>query len=255
MRTISMTLVVLLGACASPSGAMKKAQTPQLTAIAEWEDRRAPGELAQWARTSEEAAVRRRAFLALGRLQLPSTAGVIVDGLGDADASVRAEAAFAAGLLGQSWVPLPVDAKTRLTDGLLARELVETDAPARLMILEAMGRVSTPPLIERLVDRLGANVAERARAAVALGVAQRSKAVLPDRAFPVLADLLTKSQPDEVRFGAVYALVTSKNASSRAALLTALTDASPEVRAQAAKGLGDVGTDADVPVPGTVVGT
>lgn len=247
MRTFLIGSVVVLGACASQSGATKKA-APRLAAIMELEDRRALGELPQLAAHGEAPAVRRRAFLALGRLQLPSTAGVIVDGLADADSQVRSEAAFAAGLLGQSWVPLPEDAKTRLTNGILAREEVETDAATRLALLEAMGRVATPALVERLVERLGASPDERARAALALGVAQRAKAVLPARAFPVLAALLAKWQPDGVRFGAGYALVSSKNPAARDALLTALSDAAPELRAQAAKGLGEVGTDADVAV-------
>src|SRR5207344_2065807 len=97
-------------------------------------------------------AVRSRAFLALGRLQEPSSAAVIVEGLADRDSRVRLEAAFAAGLLGQSWVPLTEDAKTRLTNALLAREGVETDAATRQAILEAMGRIATQALVERLVD-------------------------------------------------------------------------------------------------------
>ncbi len=243
MRTFVVSLAVLLGACASQSGAVK-----DLATIAELEDRRAPGNLAQLATTSDDGAVRSRAMLALGRLQEPSSAGVIVQGLADSDSRVRLEAAFAAGLLGQSWVRLPEDAKTRLTNGLLERDGVETDAAARQAILEAMGRVATPALVERLVDRLAATPPEAARASLALGTAQLSKAALPERAFGALSALTATAQPDEVRFGAVSALTISKNVAARPALSAALEDASPDVRALAAKGLGDIGNDEDVTV-------
>lgn len=254
MRSLLVSSLILLSACASWTSKKKPAAAPQATgqrsdlqAITDLEDRRSLGDgrLMQTAITDRDPAVRRRAFLALGRIQDPNTAGALVEGLTDPDASVRAEAAFAVGLLGLSWAPLADDVKGRLANGLLARELEENELTVKLALLEAMGRVASPALLERLTDRLSTGGDVQARAALSLGVAARSKVPLPPRAFAALSALVKKDNSIGVRYGAAYALLQTKKDAPREALLTCAADDASEIRALCAKGLGDAGTDID----------
>ncbi|MGV3619771.1 MAG: HEAT repeat domain-containing protein [Archangium sp.] len=253
MRLLAVSLLIVFSACASSSGAAKKGKTAQTNAAAEMqqfadlEDRRSlgDGKLMQAAITSTDPAARKRALLALGRIQDPTTAGAMIEGLSDPDASVRAEAAFAIGLLGLSWSPLNDDLKARLANALLEKEGAETDAATRVAILEAMGRVATPALVERLVDRLGGAPDVAGRAALSIGVAAKAKVTVTPRAFPVLADLLKRESPASTRYGAAYALMQTKNEAARPLLLGCLSDENSEVRALCAKGIADTGTDSD----------
>lgn len=225
-------------------------QAPQrsdLQALANLEDRRSLGEgrLMQAAISEREPLVRKRALLALGRIQDPNTAGALVEALGDPDPGVRGEAAFAIGLLGLSWAPLPDDVKARLTTGLLERESAESDGAVKLALLEAMGRVATAPLVERLVDRLSVPGEVQGRASLSLGLAAKAKQPLPTRAYPSLALLLKKEVDAAARYGSAYALLQSKSPSARSYLLLCASDDASEIRALCAKGLGDVGTDID----------
>ncbi|PZR17663.1 MAG: peptidyl-prolyl cis-trans isomerase [Archangium gephyra] len=253
MRLLVVSLMIVLSACASKSGAAKKGKSAatnsagELQLFADLEDRRSlgDGKLMQAAITSTDPAVRKRALLALGRIQDPHTAGAMIEGLSDPDASVRAEAAFAIGLLGLSWAPLNEEMKSRLGNALLEKEGPESDAATRVAMLEAMGRVATPQLVERLVDRLGGAPDVAGRAALSIGVAAKSKVPVTSRAFPALADLLKKESPATTRYGAAYALMQTKSDAARPLLLGCLTDENSEVRALCAKGLSDTGTDSD----------
>ncbi len=265
MRSALISSLILFASCAtwtsdsrpvkSGNSAGQGAQGPSsappqrsdLQALADLEDRRSLGDgrLMQTAITERDPLVRKRAFLALGRIQDPNTAGAMVEGLSDPDPGVRGEAAFAIGLLGLSWAPLADDVKTRLTTGLLEKEAAETDGNVKLALIEAMGRVSTPPLVERLADRLNVSGDVQARAALSLGVAARAKVAMPPRAFAALALLLKKENPIGARYGGAYALLQTRNALARPYLLICTNDDASEIRALCAKGLGDVGTDVD----------
>ncbi len=265
MRSALISSLILFASCAtwtsdsrpvkSGNSAGQGAQGPSsappqrsdLQALADLEDRRSLGDgrLMQTAITERDPLVRKRAFLALGRIQDPNTAGAMVEGLSDPDPGVRGEAAFAIGLLGLSWAPLADDVKTRLTTGLLEKEAAETDGNVKLALIEAMGRVSTPPLVERLADRLNVAGDVQARAALSLGVAARAKVPMPARAFAALALLLKKENAIGARYGGAYALLQTRNALARPYLLICTNDDASEIRALCAKGLGDVGTDVD----------
>lgn len=253
MRLLVVSLMIVLSACASKSGAAKTGKSQpantanELQLFAELEDRRSLGDgrLMQAAITATDPVLRKRALLALGRIQDPNTAGALIEGLSDPDASVRAEAAFAIGLLGLSWQPLNDDLKARLATALLEKEGGETDAATRVAILEAMGRVATPQLVERLVDRLGGAPEVQGRAALSIGVAAKTKVAIPPRAFAALGDLLRKDNPVSSRYGGAYALMQTKHDGARTLLLTCLGDDASEVRALCAKGLADIGTDSD----------
>jgi cyclophilin family peptidyl-prolyl cis-trans isomerase/HEAT repeat protein len=216
-------------------------------ALADLEDRRSLGDgrLMQTAISDRDPMLRKRAFLALARIQDPNTAGAMTEGLSDPDPGVRGEAAFAIGILGLAWAPLGDDVKARLTNGLLEKENLEADGAVKLAMLEAMGRVATPALVERLTDRLSLAGDVQGRAALSLGVAARTKVAMPPRAFAALALLLKKENPIGTRFGGAYALLQTKNALARPYLLICAADDASEIRALCAKGLGDTGTDID----------
>ncbi len=225
----------------------------ELPSIAELEDRRSlgGGRLESLALTSADASIRRRALVALGRLQDPSSADTVVKELHDADPAVRTEAAFAAGLLGLSWVPLPENTRTTLVAAVLEAESAEPDPSVRLVLLDALGRLGTAAAAERLTERLHGEGAQQARAGAALGVAAKNGTPLPAPAFARLGEVLqrTSGSDQDARYGAAYALMQSKSATSRPALVGCLSDLSADVRALCAKGLGekDVGAETDAP--------
>ncbi|MEW6430119.1 MAG: peptidylprolyl isomerase [Myxococcota bacterium] len=231
----------------TPAPQRPTAQNSELLAIAELEDRRSfgDGRLPTQALTANDPAVRKRALLALGRIQDPAGADTLVKGLTDPDPGARGEAAFAIGLMGLSWEPLADDVKTKLSDALLAAESDEADATVKLAILEAMGRVVTPATQDRLVERLSAGGDVQSRAALSLGVAAKNGGKLEAKALTALLPLIKKEVGTATRYGAAYALMQSKSPGARPALMICATDDASEIRAICAKGLGEVGTDTD----------
>jgi cyclophilin family peptidyl-prolyl cis-trans isomerase len=214
--------------------------------ISEWEDRRSLGDgaLVHAALTSSEPEIRARAFLALARIQEPSTAPAIAQGLGDADAEVRVEAAFAAGILGMSWVPLPEAVSKSLVTAVLEAELREKDPEVKAALLDALGKISGELAVQRLVERLSSHP----QAALALGIAFKRSGKPPAfEALTPLRAMLQRERAREERYGAAYALMQSKLKESSEALRFALEDPDWEVRAIAAKGLGDIGGEDVVP--------
>ncbi|MCA3014082.1 MAG: peptidylprolyl isomerase [Myxococcaceae bacterium] len=231
----------------APSGGWD-AVPPEFIEVVQLEDRRSLGtenKLFTVALTANNPALRARALLALGRIQDPASADVLVKGLGDPDPGARAEAAFAVGLLGASWTPLAEPVKTRLTDGLKQAEQDEQDPGVKLALLEALGRVGTPAAMDRLTERLSVAGDVQARAALSLGVAAKGGSALPAKALPALSLMLKKDVAPPARFGAAYALSLAKNPAARPALAACAADDASEIRGLCAKGLGDVGTDVD----------
>src|SRR5262245_5289109 len=101
--------IALTAASGCPAiGRATRAVSPEVAEVERLEDQRSleGGRLGALA-ASTDPAVRARALVALGRLEDVSTIPAIQKGLYDPDATVRDRAAFAAGLLGMSWVPLP----------------------------------------------------------------------------------------------------------------------------------------------------
>jgi cyclophilin family peptidyl-prolyl cis-trans isomerase/HEAT repeat protein len=219
----------------------------ELEVIAALEDRRvlSDGRLAELARRAPDPQVRARAVLALGRLQEPSTLQPLAAALTDPEGQVRREAAFSCGLLGLSWVPLSPAVKKALAEALLAAEASEQSAEVKLALLDALGKVVTPETTQRLVERLALEGAVQGRAALALGVSAKNGALVPPKALATLARLLGSDHLGDTRYAAAYALVQTKAPATRAALLTCAVDEVGEVRAVCAKGLGEVGLEAD----------
>ncbi|MBM4778509.1 MAG: peptidyl-prolyl cis-trans isomerase [Archangiaceae bacterium] len=264
-RTILLcSLVVLTLACQTQKSAKKPANNgkqnqtqveaapklpPEFIEVASLEDRRSFGEgnkLLTWALTANDPALRGRSLLALGRIQDVAAADTLIKGLTDPDPGARSEAAFAIGLLGQSWSPIADDVKNKLTDALKATEAEEQDVGIKLVIIEALGRLASPAAVNLLVDRLTVPGDVQARAALSIGIAARTPGVtLPPKTFNALAGLIKKEMPPVARYGAAYALAQSKNPSARTWLLMCAGDDASEIRAICAKGLGDVGQDVD----------
>jgi len=195
-----------------------------LREIADLEDRRDGPEVARYA-AAHEPAVRKRALLALARIQDAKTAPAIVAGLKDEAAEVRDEAAFAAGLLGMSWQGLDDETKAVLT-----KALVEAEETPR--VTEALGRLGA---VDPLVARLGKNE----HAALALGIAVKRGGRVTDEAIAAAIPQLDAGRPAHARFGAAYLLAVSKLPVAKASLAICLRDENAEVRALCAKGLGD----------------
>lgn len=209
------------------------------------------------ARLHAEPTVRARALLALGRVQDLTTGLTISEALTDAVPAVRGAASFAAGELALAWEPVPDETRELLARALLDAEAKETDAAARLLEVDALGRVRTPATLDRLalllavptgqrVDENDARTEVPVRAAIALGVAARAKAAVPGSARPGLERLARALLPP-YRWAGVYALAQMKVPASRPVLLVALRDDDPEVRAMAAKGVSDVVLPEDTP--------
>ena len=202
------------------------------------------------ARLHADPSVRARALLALARIQDLGTARTVAEALGDASAPVRAAAAFAAGELGLAWEPVPDETRGLLGRALLEAEAKETDGAARLAEVDALGRVRTPAALERLALLLAVPTGQRVeendprsevpvRAAIALGVAARARAAVPESARPGLERLAAALLP-AYRWAGVYALAQLRAPASRPVLLGALRDDDSEVRSVATKGLSEV---------------
>ena len=209
------------------------------------------------ARLHADPTVRARALLALARVQDLSTAPKVAEALADPAPMVRGAAAFAAGELALAWEPVPEETRVLLSHALLDAEAKETDAAARLLEVDGLGRVRTSAAIERLIVLLALSTGQRVdekdprsevpvRAAIALGVAARAKAPVPDRARPGL-ERLSRALLPPYRWAGVYALSQMKAPAARPVLLDALRDDDPEVRAIAAKGVSDVALPEDTP--------
>ena len=215
------------------------------------------GVLTSRARLHADPTVRARALLALARVQDLSTAPTVAEALTDPVPAVRGAAAFAAGELALAWEPVPDEIRALLARALLEAELKESDPAARLLEVDALGRVRTPSTLVRLVLLLAVPTGQRAdekdprsevpvRAAIALGVAARAKAEIPDAARPGL-ERLSHGLLAPYRWAGVYALAQMKAPAARPTLLAALRDDDPEVRAMAAKGVSDVAKPEDTP--------
>ena len=252
--------VVVLG-CATGSKPVRfDAVTPGPT-IASWEreilaleEQRstADGVLAKLAATAPKAEVRARAVLALGRIQDLSMIPPVTAALKDADATVRTQAAFAAGLFALAWQGTDEAQKTELSRALLDAEANEKLPDVRTAMLEALGKVADLPSVERLAARLESDVPTQTQAFFSLGVAAKRGAKLPAPVLNAATQALSSSK-GSTHLAAAYVLMQSKLPEAREGLLKGLADADAETRGLCAKGLGDVGQQADVTALGALL--
>ncbi len=171
---------------------------------------------------------------ALARIEETGTAGLATPLLADPDEDVARWAAFAAGQIGDS----AAEAALRQA---LPRLSVTPEA-----VLRALGRAGTATAARDLHALLRDERPDvRREAAYALGlIAKRLGAEVPAAQYtPRLVALLEDPEPS-VRAGATYALMRMPGPDARVGLIRALEELDPEVRANAARGLGAAGAHA-----------
>jgi len=199
----------------------------------------------------EEARVRRRAALAIGRVGLGDGVQPLVTALGDADPEVKQMAAFALGLLGSRAAVQPLSGAlsdpSPLVQGSAADALgligdpSAADAVGRFVGgLAQSGALAQPPPEEDEARR------DTPAAAWRLGVL----ALVRLKAYPQLAaaTLDGSGQPKVRWWPLAFALQRLEDKRALPALLTFARDANPYARAFAVKGLGAFRDRAALPV-------
>jgi peptidylprolyl isomerase len=209
-----------------------------LEEILRLEDRRAPASAFAQFLNHQNAAVQRRAIIALGRVQDPEAAPLLAPFLESSDAATRIETAFALGQLAQS----------QSTILLLQRLAEEKDLEVRLALIEAVSKTANDSALaavgEQLLGWLNDQIPiVRAEAALAAGrLAQRG---LKNMAWIAPLAHLLQDSDEEARWRAAYALMRMHLGSQAPPdsavvqkLVAVLGDRSARVRMQAARALG-----------------
>lgn len=201
--------------------------------------------------TDQEARVRRRAALAVGRVGLPDGIGPLTTLLADTDPEVRQMAAFAIGLIGDARGRDPLIAalndQSILVKGSAAEALgligdaAAADPIARMASqLIAAGALAKRPGDDEDVRR------DTPASAVRLSIGALTRL----KAFDSLASVVLDGvgQPRAAWWPIAFALQRLEDPRGKAALLTLVHDAHPYTKAFAAKGLGALKDPGVVPV-------
>ena len=188
---------------------------------------------------ARQRSLRLAALRALARTAEVGTSSRAVVLLGDPDHEVASWAAFTLGAIGEP------AGEAALSESLGGLSVVPAE------VLRALGRIGTASTAEALVPLLAARAPGgarppvdpevRAAAALAIGlIAKRLGAAVPaERILPALTPLLEAEEP-AVRWAAAYALMRLPSPRTALALIPALGDRDPELRASAVRGLGAV---------------
>lgn len=245
-RTLAVAAVVLLAACAR-SGS--PGPGPALSEIARIENSRSAASRLGSLSIEKDARVRARALRAMGRLQDPASLGAMLHALGDEDAGVRREAAFAVELLGLSWEPLeePVRARAELA---IRAALAVTKPEERAMLYAALGAVAGDgsgagekgaSVLAGVLGDADPRVAEAAARALGNWIYRSKKKgfaiALPDGVGTVFGIGKMGATDVAVRRARAYLLMRAALPETAEMLGRALSDPDAEVRALSAKGL------------------
>jgi cyclophilin family peptidyl-prolyl cis-trans isomerase/HEAT repeat protein len=228
MRLWAAVLLAASAGCAVP---IRATISPKqlLAAIEEAEDTRDGGSPAlAHAITHHQRELRLAALRALARTAEVGTASSAVGLLGDRDKEVASWAAFALGEIGE-----PAGEA-----GLLGA--LRGVSPVPDQVLLALGRSATATSAREIAHHLGDEAPNvRAAAAIALGLmGKRFTKTFPIQGYARRVAPLLKDPDRDVRFAATYALMRLPSSTSAVELISMLQDRDPEIRANAARGLG-----------------
>ncbi|MGH7492753.1 MAG: HEAT repeat domain-containing protein [bacterium] len=179
------------------------------------------------------AEVKRRAVIAMGRMQNPQAVTTLVDLLDSSNPALRSEAAFALGQI----------ADPAATKVILKNLGDEKDLEVRLALIEALSKVAKDSLLPAIDSTLSRQLDEdipivRAETALALGrLAHRG---LQGEGWGTKLAFLLNDETEEVRWRAAYALMRLAEPATAPGLRNALRDRSPRVRMQAARALAEL---------------
>jgi len=206
--------------------------------------------------------LRRTAAQSLGKIASPEAVPALFEALGDPDAGVRRNAAWALGVLSEDAIEedlsplalllfdsdpgvreaaattLGLTGYTQVGIELLLERLAEPDAPedSKRLIAAVMGNMEASPAVPALIRLLTDRSAKVRRWTVAaLGEIADEQAVAP------LGARLTKDPDPGVRVEAAFRLGKFGGAAAKPALTAALKDSSADVRRLAAAALKDIG--------------
>jgi cyclophilin family peptidyl-prolyl cis-trans isomerase/HEAT repeat protein len=231
-------LLLLLGGCATAAK-----EDPLAAALPSLEVQRVEARKIVPGAASVDAATRRRAVLALARLERLDAVPGIIDALDDGDDDVRATAAFAAGQ-----IDLALDAtnaahgppRAAVERALVQRLEVERAARVRTAVLRALGRVSLADGLQALlrVARTGP-ADERAVALTALGVsgARRAASLTRDDALRAAVAAALQDDDGAVVVAGAYAAFRQKAPVDAAALAAAAASTATQARIFLARAL------------------
>jgi cyclophilin family peptidyl-prolyl cis-trans isomerase/HEAT repeat protein len=255
-RTARVTLLAVALA-ALVAGAVRAANTAdamRAIAIAEDQRRWSDGELKSYL-ASDNASVRARAVLAVGRIQDTTSVDALIGMLDDPSTDVRREATFALGQLGRG--------ESRPS---LVAQLIDSDGEVIRLAVEALGKLGDKRATDPVVAHLDARMARvRQEAAVALWriadttaagaliahlpdpdpemrwrcVYALEKLPMPHRIVPAVSPLLFDPSP-LVRAHAARTLGRQKSRRATVALLGATRDADPMVTVNAIRALASI---------------
>lgn len=202
-----------------------KTETELLAQIIHDEDRRELTERLKDFTSSENAKIRSRAALAVGRIGAKGSAPLLFEMIGDASMDVASTAAFALGLTGEKGYA------ARLMD-------VINDVPAGVAryIVGAAGRLADSAMVEfssQLVELLS-HPSPDVREAVCMALyrsGSKSKA-------PALINFMSREKDELVLKAALYTLARFGVEEAETIFMEYFADSDPAVRALAVRGLG-----------------
>jgi len=253
------SLAALWSGCATTR--VSRSSSPDIAEIERLEDLR-PQDLGRLGTLAgaADAATRARALVALGRLQDPAAIPIIQQGLSDHDASVRDRAAFAASLMGMSWVPVPDAAREALAATVVAVDAANQNDGARRAFIDAMARLGgaagTVGLVN-VVKSADADDERLQRAILGLALLARREGKMADAPLQaVLGRWKESPKRPRLRYALAYAMAASKSPAVRAQALECLQQAQKpvelhederEAAALCVRALIESGTGSDVP--------
>jgi HEAT repeat protein/cyclophilin family peptidyl-prolyl cis-trans isomerase len=198
----------------------------------------------------EQARIRRRAALAVGRVGLPEGVAPLVKLLADPDQEVRQMAAFGLGLIGDASARDPLVAVLRDPSPLVKGSAAEAlgligDRSAA----DAVGQMAAEIVQSGAVAQTPGAEADGARDTPAGALRLAIFALVRLNAYNQLASaLLDGAQPRLPWWPVAFALQRLEDPRAVPALLTLIKDSHPYTRAFAAKGLGAMKDRAAVPL-------